>query len=743
MPQDDSPKRRPSNPSRLLRALSLCIVVVAGFAYSVDAKPIRHELRVLVEPKRHRIHVEDRIILPEKLVADSGGKVDFHLHAGLEVVSSEPDVKRKLGEAKGNAEIVPVEDFAFSLPPGEKSLVIKYRGKIIHAIEQPGEGYARSIRQTPGLISSDGIHLTGASYWYPQFNHNLVSFTLDVQIPEGWDVVSQGVRTKHSREGEWIHVRWESPEPQDEIFLIGGSFTEYSRASDEVQAMAFLRHPDEALAKKYLEATVQYVEMYSKLIGPYPYKKFALVENFWETGFGMPSFTLLGSKVIRLPFILHSSYPHEILHNWWGNGVFVQYETGNWSEGLTAYLANHLIQEQRGTAVAYRRAALQRYTDYVSQAKDFPLTAFRSRHSSVTEAVGYGKALIFFHMLRQRLGDQAFTRSLQKFYRENKFRRANFSNLEDVFSAVSGEDLGPEFSQWTTRPGAPSLRVSEAKVRPEGQGYLLTAVVQQIQAGPAYELRIPVAVHLQGRETASQRTVVMDSKRLELKLRVLDRPWRLDVDPEFDVFRRLDLREIPPALTQAFGADKITVLLPAKASDERRRAYRDLAEALERAHTGQLEVKWDSEFDMLPSDRAIWVLGWENHFHPKIAAALANYDVSVPGDGVRIGKEEISRGDHSVVLSARRPDNPNLALTWVATDNISAIPGLGRKLPHYRKYSYLVFQGDEPTNIAKGQWPVVHSPMWIPVTQPDGSVIKGQQGRLAPRHPLTFLSGLQ
>ena len=71
--------------------------------------------------------------------------------------------------------------------------------------------------------------------------------------------------------------------------------------------------------------TAQYLEMYRQLIGPYPFAKFALVENFWETGYGMPSFTLLGPQVIRFPFILHSSYPHEILHNWWGNSVFVDW----------------------------------------------------------------------------------------------------------------------------------------------------------------------------------------------------------------------------------------------------------------------------------------------------------------------------------------------------------------------------------------------------------------------------------
>lgn len=99
--------------------------------------------------------------------------------------------------------------------------------------------------------------------------------------------------------------------------------------------------------------------MYRKLIGPYPYWKFALIENFWETGYGMPSFTLLGPQVIRFPFILHSSYPHELLHNWWGNSVYVDFKKGNWCEGLTAYLADHLIQEQRGQGDSYRRATLQ------------------------------------------------------------------------------------------------------------------------------------------------------------------------------------------------------------------------------------------------------------------------------------------------------------------------------------------------------------------------------------------------
>jgi len=83
----------------------------------------------------------------------------------------------------------------------------------------------------------------------------------------------------------------------------------------------------------------------------------------------------------------------------------VDYKKGNWCEGLTVYLADYLIKEQQGKAKEYRMAALQKYTDYVKNAKDFPLTEFRTRHSSASEAVGYGKSMMFFHMLRLKLVD--------------------------------------------------------------------------------------------------------------------------------------------------------------------------------------------------------------------------------------------------------------------------------------------------------------------------------------------------
>jgi hypothetical protein len=49
----------------------------------------------------------------------------------------------------------------------------------------------------------------------------------------------------------------------------------------------------------------------------------------------------------------------------------------------------------------------------------------------------------------------------------------------------------------------------------------------------------------------------------------------------------------------------------------------------------------------------------------------------------------------------------------VFADRLAALPGLGRKLPHYGKYSYLAFAGDEPANDLKGQWTAADSPLRV------------------------------
>jgi hypothetical protein len=422
------------------------------------------------------------------------------------------------------------------------------------------------------------------------------------------------------------------------------------------------------------------------------------------------------------------------LHNWWGNGVYVDYQSGNWSEGLTSYLADHLLKEQRGDGVGYRRAVLQKYADYVHANKDFPLIQFRGRHNSVTEAVGYGKALMVFHMLRRQLGDRRFTRGMRGFYSGNLFRVAGWSDIAEDFNRVSNEPLDAFFHQWITRPGAPALDLGDIAVEQTESGFRLRAVVEQIQDAPPFPLQVPVAVQLEGREQAVVQEVTMTGSEQAFDLELPSRPLVLAVDPAFDLFRRLHRAEIPPAISQALGGDRALVVLPSAAPRRLREAYEKLARSWQRSRAVEVELTLDERLDALPDNRAVWLFGWENRFRPQLDEALAAYEFESGPDSIAVAGKRLTRAENVAVVLARHPANPSQALAWLATDNVAAMSGLVRKLPHYGKYSYLGFAGDEPDNVIKGQWPVTASPLSV-------TLVEGATPRLVlpPRQPLAEL----
>jgi hypothetical protein len=226
------------------------------------------------------------------------------------------------------------------------------------------------------------------------------------------------------------------------------------------------------------------------------------------------------------------------------------------------------------------------------------------------------------------------------------------------------------FEPWLSQAGAPEMHLRDATVRPHDTAYVLTAVVEQLQPDPAYQLHLPLAVTLEGQAQAYETTVSMAE------------PLRLDLDPQFDVFRRLHRREIPPALSQMFGARQALILLPRHASAELRQGYVQLAQAWQHSAAGQLEVRWDDEVTMLPTDRCVWLLGWDNRWRAEFAAASAEHAVTVSAEGVQIDQTVLSRAAHTVVLTARHPHNAQHTLAWIATEQAAALPGLGRKLPH-------------------------------------------------------------
>ncbi len=683
---------------------------VGAAAVEAEIGTVGHELRVVLDPAAHHLAVSDLITLPPA-VRRAGA--EFTLSSALTITQSEPAVERRgVVENAGGA---PTARYALASAPPDGLLRLTYDGVVDFGLSDQKEEYARGFRETHGILGPEGIYLDGDSAWVAQFGEEMIRFTVEVEAPRDWHVISQGNGTSDAAGAptDARSARWDSGADLEQVYLVGGPLSVQREAAGAVEVLVYLHEADEALARKYLDAAAGYIEMYRKLIGPYPYGKFALVENFWETGYGMPSFTLLGEQVIRLPFILHSSYPHEILHNWWGNSVFVDYESGNWCEGLTAYMADHLIQEQRGAGAEYRRSTLQKYRDYVKEGRDFPLSEFRSRHSAATEAVGYGKSLMMFHMLRRRVGDDAFRAALADFYRKNRGSRATFDDIKGSFESGAAEDLSPFFTQWVQRSGAPSLVVHDVKASgPQtaasgGVTYMVTGSIEQVQADEPFLLSVPVVVATKAGQRSS--IIAMDSRTVPFSISVDARPEAMAVDPDFDVFRQLDPFETPCSVGQIFGEPQVLAVLP---SGEEASAYRDLLEGW-RTDDHAIEMVSDAQVKTLPADRAVWILGRTNRFAASLLAFDPRVDAAGPIDAVTLGEDRVPVADHSLVVIRRHPANPEKAIGWIAVEPSGAFPGVARKLPHYGKYSYVAFEGDEPSNTVKGQWEAVDSPLVV------------------------------
>ena len=646
------------------------MVVYAGLSSSATAgETLHHRFTVTLEPADGRIAVTDRIGLPE-----GGGEVlRFQLAAGMDVEAEGARLSRALLSRDG------LRGYELRPTAGAREVVLRYAGRI-------GAGAAHSEHGMPdAVVSPEGVYLDGAAGWYPRFGDSLMTFELEVAAPPGWEVVSQGERQPGA-----AGVRWVERSPQDDIYLVAGPFTRFADRVGQVVTEVYLLEPDPELARRYLDALARHLAVYREMLGEYPYAKFAVVENRWQTGYGMPSFTLLGSRVLRLPFILDSSLPHELLHNWWGNGVYVDLRDGNWSEGLTAYLADYLIQEARGDGAEYRRSALQRFESFAAEQRDAPLREFRSRHDDASQAIGYGKSLMLFHMLRRALGDAAFVAALRDFAGRWMHKAAGFADLYAAFAAAAGRDLAADQAQWLDRSGAPQLAFADAQAAAAGDGrYRLKVRLAQVQEGAPFRLDVPIALTLRDRPEARVIRLPFDGGReAGLDVTLEAEPLRVDVDPAFDLFRRLAPGEVPPSLGTLFGAKRQVLVVPSAASTAEQQAWRELAQQWTRRYRG-LEVVTDGALDTLPRDAAVWILGWDNRWAGPAAPRFAADRLDPAAGTARLGDMGVGRAGQALVLVA--PDAVPMPLGFIGADGAEAIAALARKLPHYSRYGRLVF----------------------------------------------------
>jgi aminopeptidase N len=665
---------------RVLAAYAL----LAGFtACASAAPPVHYDVTVRIDPATRALAAEATILVPEA-VADQGA-LRIVLANGFAVEKLQADSRPLPAQSAGRD-----RNQIWSLPAarGARALEVRWQGTL--APLERSVDHRQTLGRPVAATGTEGTFLPSGSFWYPVIvgpdGPLLASYRVTLDLPSGERGVVPGRLVAESEAQGRYRATFAFAHPAEGIDLISGPYRVEARtvrtaAGNTVVLRTYFHSGIAELAPAYLDAVKGYLDLYERWIGPYPFTDFSVVSSPTPTGFGMPTLTYLGESVLKLPFIRATSLGHEVLHNWWGNGVYPDVRSGNWSEGLTTFMADYAYKEREGPDAAREmRVGWLRDLAAVPPGQDRPLAEFTARKLSTSQIVGYNKAAMLFLMLRDAIGAPAFDQGVRRFWSEHRFRVASWRDLQGAFAAAAGRDLGPFFTQWLERTGVPSVRITSAERRASGDGRAIRVTIEQ--GAPPYALRVPVRV----RTAAGEEMLVFDLEReretFDAKLSA--RPIELALDPDFRVLRRLAADETPPILRQLMVAPRSAVAVIGAGADWSAAARRLAGRVLD------VPPQFLTAGDAPPAATALLAIGRHDELDAWLAARKLPARPAALADAA-----------DAQVWAGSRPGGAPLVV--VSARDAAALENVARLMPHYGQQSFLVFEGGRVAK--RGVWP--------------------------------------
>ena len=696
---------------RSTRLIPAALILITCGCTSFDDNLVQfleHELTVRIDTARQLADVNDQGVMQVQKGWNSfklnkaAGNIKFAIFPeDLEELTQSENEELLRRETRLRFKHLEAEDFQLATFRSDRSGKVNYRFSTwteyredVADISFSNQNVGREVK---GTVSGQGAYLSPQAYYYPRGNDELMQFRVIANIPSGWHAVSDGNLTYDNETPDFTIQSWLNPYKVDGLTFMAAPFVVGEAMADSIRVRCYFFEEDTSLFETYLPATTRYIQMYSDMIGSYPYSDFKVTENFFPTGYGFPGWTLLGQEVLRLPFIVMTSLGHEVLHNWWGNSVYVDYDRGNWCEGLTVYGADYLYKERRSPDAArdYRKDILKQYKSYVNAENEFPLRKFTSRSSSYERTIGYNKAMMVFHMIRQEIGDEAFWSSWRDVYAEYIEQEISWEEWIKAFEKRAGVSLAHIVPEWIDRTGAIelSLKVNSSSYDAATDETRIDMTVNQ-PGDESYTVQVPY--RLAGDQ------VVEDQLRLEAAesnyiLTFAGQYSSLELDPDYHLFRHLYPQEIEPILASVYGSTEKHFITYTE-EDSVNARFREFGENLTES---EIELETGTALVGREGDFAAILLNPDN-----LPPSLDKW-VKIADDQVQVNQEVYSR-NNSFVFAVEETEIFAKMLVVISND-FGSLPRLGQKLPHYGKYSYLVFDGTR--NIGKGQWPAGDSPL--------------------------------
>ncbi|MCP4249810.1 MAG: M1 family metallopeptidase [bacterium] len=714
---------------RFRGGLAACLAMVTATAAgctapSLAVRPVSYDVEVHLDVANHTLSGRtvltlDRLQPNRKL--SGAAAIDLKLHPDLTVDNIEVKgaslSSRAAKPPQTTAKDVP-EDHPAVMPTTHRLLVTDPVGQIHVTIDYHGQlSQDASAGEKQGQIHNfamsahvgeDGIYLDEGGYWYPLVELPegsdpalaLADYDLGVDSVKGFELVAGLVREGIGDDGRFY---WSSAFPLERIVLLGGPLKRWTRQHGNITLHTVLDPSKEAVAEDILDASAEYLDKYQPLIGPYPYSDFTLLEAFFSSGFAFPTCTqIVGSQLSAYKqHRRHGYLDHELLHNWYGNGIYVDPNDGNWCEALASYGANYygFVLDGDEAGARKKRRDQSNFLSAIKPENDKPLGTF-GLEGGCGRGIAYSKGAAVFHMIERQIGPKTFFAAMRRLTDERMGKLTNWNHIKAAFEAESGQDLDVFFEQWVRGGGAPLLQMTGADWSPGASE--VTVWISQGQTD--FVVDVPLRLYYGDRSTDV--TVTVDERDDKAVIPCESTGLTaIELDPDYHVFRKLKPAEVMPTSSLPKRSDKLIVVLPTGDFDD---AYQTVVDNYTEAVLGEEDdPKEGHQVVVRPADEvtaqelaegSLLIVG-EAVRAPVVTELLANTvcPVTWTQGAFSIEDQQYADPGQAVYFTVHHPDRPEGGISVYCGNSPAALANAG-VLPYYAN-SLLVFETPltEPT----------------------------------------------
>jgi aminopeptidase N len=310
--------------------------------------------------------------------------------------------------------------------------------------------------------------------WLPTVDHpsDKAMSELKVTAPDHYQVVSNGLLMEETSLGNGTRfTHWKNSVPiATWLYMLGVAdfAVQYVDEFDGKSIQTWVAHQDrDAGFYDFAEPTKKVLSYYTDLVGPYSYEKLAnIVSNATSGGMEAASAiaysegSVTGDRSKRWQIVII----HEIAHQWFGNAVTEADWNDVWlSEGFATYYTLLYREHAWGhdDFLEGVKDARNRVVNYYKDDYDFQVIRdYLEDLNNISGAMMYQKGAWTLHMLREKMGVEAFNEGIRTYYAEYQDKNARTADLIRHMEEASGMELDGFFNQWLRQGGIPHIEAS-------------------------------------------------------------------------------------------------------------------------------------------------------------------------------------------------------------------------------------------------------------------------------------------